>query len=221
MSQLSHAQFPLRQHPDLLVDHRRARSAAVAEPRRANNQSRDRPRWQASFRNGGRNQIGTVADFKSVPRVATHGIDACEDYNTSGIVLDTDFMARCAKPLRKPYDLRPGEADVRQVDRLNVNHNAVLENLEFVGRHRPICVAEAWKKQGTEAATKPFHMPVCVLYLIIVAVLCSANTRRRAGRHLVDLSEKQGKASWPALPSLSARIVQGTAWRLGVRAPKR
>ena len=58
-----------------------------------------------------------------VPRVATHGIDACEDYNTSGIVLDAEFMARSAKPLRKPYDLRPGEADVRQVDRLNVNHN--------------------------------------------------------------------------------------------------
>src|ERR1700678_949803 len=58
MSQLSHAQFPLRRHPDLLVDHRRARSAAVAEPRGANVESRDRLRWPASFRNGGRNQIG-------------------------------------------------------------------------------------------------------------------------------------------------------------------
>src|ERR1700691_2641929 len=65
MSQLSHAQFPLRRHPDLLVDHRRARSAAVAEPRGANVESRDRLRWPASFRNGGRNQIGTVADIKS------------------------------------------------------------------------------------------------------------------------------------------------------------
>ena len=65
MSQLSHAQFPLRRHPDLLVDHRRARSAAVAEPRGANGESRDRLRWPASFRNGGRNQIGTVADIKS------------------------------------------------------------------------------------------------------------------------------------------------------------
>src|SRR5271167_4423796 len=65
MSQLSHAQFPLRRHPDLLVDHRRARSAAVAEPRGANDESRDRLRWPASFRNGGRNQIGTVADIKS------------------------------------------------------------------------------------------------------------------------------------------------------------
>ena len=65
MSQLSHAQFPLRRHPDLLVDHRRARSAAVAEPRGANDQSRDRLRWPASFRNGGRDQIGTVADIKS------------------------------------------------------------------------------------------------------------------------------------------------------------
>src|SRR5271166_3834155 len=65
VSQLSHAQFPLRRHPDLLVDHRRARSAAVAEPRGANVESRDRLRWPASFRNGGRNQIGTVADIKS------------------------------------------------------------------------------------------------------------------------------------------------------------
>src|SRR5208283_6116704 len=65
VSQLSHAQFPLRRHPDLLVDHRRARSAAVAEPRGANDQSRDRLRWPASFRNGGRDQIGTVADIKS------------------------------------------------------------------------------------------------------------------------------------------------------------
>src|SRR5580693_3242972 len=65
MSQLSHAQFPLRRHPDLLVDHRRARSAAVAEPRGANAESRDRLRWPASFRNGGRHQIGTAADIKS------------------------------------------------------------------------------------------------------------------------------------------------------------
>src|ERR1700678_429045 len=65
MSQLSHAQFPLRRHPDLLVDHRRARSAAVAEPRGANVESRDRLRWPASFRNRGRDQIGTVADIKS------------------------------------------------------------------------------------------------------------------------------------------------------------
>ena len=41
------------------------RSAAVAEPRGANDQSRDRLRWPASFRNGGRHQIGTVADIKS------------------------------------------------------------------------------------------------------------------------------------------------------------
>src|SRR5208282_6911304 len=65
MSQLSHAQFPLRRHPNLLVDHRRSRSAAVSEPRGANGESRDRLRWPASNRNGGRNQIGTVAGFKS------------------------------------------------------------------------------------------------------------------------------------------------------------
>ena len=39
--------------------------AAVAEPRGANDQSRDRLRWPASFRNGGRHQIGAAADIKS------------------------------------------------------------------------------------------------------------------------------------------------------------
>ena len=53
MSQLSHAQFPLRRHPDLLVDHRPSRSAAVAEPRGANAESLDRLRRSASLvRNG-------------------------------------------------------------------------------------------------------------------------------------------------------------------------
>jgi hypothetical protein len=33
--------------------------------RGSNAESRDRLRWPASFRNGGRNQIGTVADIKS------------------------------------------------------------------------------------------------------------------------------------------------------------
>jgi len=33
MSQLSHAQFPLRGHPRLLVDHRRARTASIADSR--------------------------------------------------------------------------------------------------------------------------------------------------------------------------------------------
>src|SRR5271157_2767564 len=65
MSQLSHAQFPLRRHPDLLVDHRRARSAAVDEPRGANVESRDRLRWPASFRNGGRLHFGMVTGIKS------------------------------------------------------------------------------------------------------------------------------------------------------------
>src|SRR5271155_5546136 len=65
MSQLSHAQFPLRRHPHLLVDHRRARTAAVADSRGANGLSLQQLRWPASFRNGGRHQIGTVAGFKS------------------------------------------------------------------------------------------------------------------------------------------------------------
>ena len=73
MSQLSHAQFPLRRHPDLLVDHRRARSAAVAEPRGANDESRNRlgpagfisEWWPGSNRNGGRHQIGITGRIAS------------------------------------------------------------------------------------------------------------------------------------------------------------
>src|SRR5271166_1521274 len=57
MSQLSHAQFPLRRPPNLLVDHRRSRSAAVAEPRGANGEAVTDP--------GGRLQIGMVAGIKS------------------------------------------------------------------------------------------------------------------------------------------------------------
>src|SRR5277367_2970021 len=57
MSQLSHAQFPLRRHPNLLVDHRRNRSAAVAEPRGANG--------EAVTGSGGRLHFGMVADIKS------------------------------------------------------------------------------------------------------------------------------------------------------------
>ena len=64
-SQLSHAQFPLRRHPSLLVDHRRAGSASVADSRGADAGRRSRLRWPASFRNGGRLQIGTAAGIKS------------------------------------------------------------------------------------------------------------------------------------------------------------
>src|SRR5580700_6380416 len=65
MSQLSHAQFPLRRHPHLPVDHRRARTASVADSRGANRPSLQQLRWPASFRNGGRLQIGMVAGFIS------------------------------------------------------------------------------------------------------------------------------------------------------------
>src|SRR5664279_1554006 len=57
MSQLSHAQFPLRRHPNLLVDHRRSRSAAVAEARGANGEAVTSP--------GGRPQTRMVAGIKS------------------------------------------------------------------------------------------------------------------------------------------------------------
>src|SRR6202034_3438330 len=57
MSQLSHAQFPLRRHPHLLVDHRRAGSASVADSRGA-----DAERLTGS---DGRLHFGMVADIKS------------------------------------------------------------------------------------------------------------------------------------------------------------
>jgi hypothetical protein len=62
LSRLSHAQFPLRRHPPLLVDHRRARTASVA----ASRGGRARPStaqaigftsewWPTSDRNAGQN----------------------------------------------------------------------------------------------------------------------------------------------------------------------
>src|ERR1700685_259068 len=57
MSRLSHPQFPLRRHPHLLVDYRRAGSASVADSRGA-----DAERLTGS---GGRLHFGMVAGFKS------------------------------------------------------------------------------------------------------------------------------------------------------------
>ena len=54
---VSHAQFPLRRHPHLLVDHRRAGSASVADSRGA-----DAERLTGS---GGRLHFGMVAGIKS------------------------------------------------------------------------------------------------------------------------------------------------------------
>src|SRR5271170_4435107 len=57
MSQLSHAQFPLRRHPNLLVDHRRAGSASVADSRGAD--------AEPLTGSGGRLHFGMVDGFKS------------------------------------------------------------------------------------------------------------------------------------------------------------
>src|SRR5271154_1888345 len=57
MSQLSHAQFPLRRHPHLLVDHRRAGIASVGD-------SRERTPCAVTG-SGGRLHFGTVAGFKT------------------------------------------------------------------------------------------------------------------------------------------------------------
>ena len=62
---MSHRQFPLRRHSHLLVDHRRAGSAAVADPRGANERNR-------LIGSGGRLQIGMVAGFKSEPWPASN-----------------------------------------------------------------------------------------------------------------------------------------------------
>src|SRR5277367_4983249 len=65
MSQLSHAQFPLRRHPNLLVDHRRAGRASVADSRGADAERLTGSGGRLHFGIGGRLQIGTVAGFKS------------------------------------------------------------------------------------------------------------------------------------------------------------
>src|SRR5271163_3998873 len=57
MSRLSHAQFPLRRHPHLLVDHRRAGSASVADSRGAD--------AEPLTGSGGRLHFGMVAGIKS------------------------------------------------------------------------------------------------------------------------------------------------------------
>src|SRR5580692_306631 len=107
MSQLSHAQFPLRRHPDLLVDHRRARSAAVAEPRGANAESRDRLRWPASFRNGGRHQIGTAADIKSESPAGLRRNSQCTG---AGSVSFAPVMVDAAAPSSTTSRVIPGGA---------------------------------------------------------------------------------------------------------------
>src|SRR5271165_6434376 len=93
MSQLSHAQFPLRRHPNLLVDHRRNRSAAVAEPRGANG--------EAVTGSGGRLHFGMVAGIKSErwptsnrnPRPDCLGIRNNESFSGSNEKLQVDFDA--------------------------------------------------------------------------------------------------------------------------------
>ena len=69
MSQLSHAEFPLRRHPPLLVDHRRAGSASVADSPGA-----DAERLTGS---GGRLHFGTVAGIKSERWPDCIGIRTC------------------------------------------------------------------------------------------------------------------------------------------------
>jgi hypothetical protein len=82
MSQLTHAQFPLRRHPRLLVDYRRGRTASVDDLRGASAERRDRLRWPASNRNAGRNEIGiggrNASEF--VKAAAVGGIRCMSSY---------------------------------------------------------------------------------------------------------------------------------------------
>ena len=65
MPQLSHRQFPFGRHSHLLVDHRRAGSAAVETRRGANHENR-------LTGSGGRLHLGMVAGFKSEPWPASN-----------------------------------------------------------------------------------------------------------------------------------------------------
>src|ERR1700678_2960089 len=149
MSQLSHAQFPLRRHPDLLVDHRRARSAAVAEPRGANAESRDRLRWPASFRNGGRHQIGTAADIKSespagLRRNSHEGIFVAHsvnfdygfiayEYERLGLRFRFPKLCTCAG-MRRRY---PGHKSY------SLGNLCETYNIDLEDHHRALCDARA------------------------------------------------------------------------------
>src|SRR5271163_1795875 len=112
MSQLSHAQFPLRRHPNLLVDHRRSRSAAVAEPRGANG--------EAVTGSGGRLHFGMVAGIKSErwptsnrnPRPDCLGIRNLANAIDAEVLLeyapDLDLQIRiAADPARQPGGIGP------------------------------------------------------------------------------------------------------------------
>ena len=81
-----------------------------------------------------------------------HGADAGEDNNSPIFILDPDFVAWPAENLRKPCDLGPGMADVRQV--------SDAERLHEKTRHG----------SGSQAVSRA----ISYIYLI-VALLCSSN----------------------------------------------
>src|ERR1700689_1950746 len=134
MSQLSHAQFPLRRHPNLLVDHRRSRSAAVAEPRGANG--------EAVTGSGGRLHFGMVAGIKS-ERWPTSNRNPWPDclgirrlFEEGGA--DRDLEARSAHSSRPRGDVR-SEADcplsapvsgLRREDRVDVRARMTVREIQ-------------------------------------------------------------------------------------------
>ena len=53
------------------------------------------------------------------------GSDARENNNPTGLVLDPNLVASFAKPHRKPINRWPSIANVREVDRLRLDHAAI------------------------------------------------------------------------------------------------
>jgi hypothetical protein len=92
------------------------RSAAVAEPRGANDQSRDRLRWPASFRNGGRHQIGTAADIKSESLAGLNRNSQDALYQHFLVTAEKRFW-RCVETgeMPRPYGIEPPRPRIEAV----------------------------------------------------------------------------------------------------------
>ena len=61
--------------------------------------------------------------------------DACEDDDSSSLILDPNLVASLAKPARKSVNRWPRMANVREVDGLCQDHAAIPHHLEVI-KHR-------------------------------------------------------------------------------------
>src|SRR5271165_2847007 len=132
--------------PNLLVDHRRARSAAVAEPRGANAESRDRLRWPASFRNGGRDQIGTVADIKSESPAGLR--------RNSHVVVKNAFSSRQSRSLPYHKTIQSLRTFARWYD-LIFGRVGVLRRENSPS---PLCIDRRWQGRRSAQMPQPNHI---------------------------------------------------------------